>query len=127
MPNIFESTGRDALPAKTKAGSSGEAETELKKGLGKANSDTGLATQMSHRWISEALPDEKLSAEGLLFASAVSAYKKRAALDPALKRPYSRWILMVTGRQKYLHERKQGHKHEIQPPCVDLPDNVLDY
>jgi hypothetical protein len=39
--------------------------------------------------------------------------------------PYARWIIMVTGRQKHLHEAKQGHQHEIQKPLVALPDLIL--
>ena len=39
--------------------------------------------------------------------------------------PHASWLLTMTGRQKHIHEKPQGHKHEIQPPLISLPDTIL--
>lgn len=123
VPNIFESEGRDKVDSRTTIGSDAKTEEELKRGLG-ATKAKGI--QLSHRWIGESLPDELLTAAGQRLHSDVAAYKKRVLLQPDLQRPYARWILMVTGRQKHQHEKKQGHQHLIQSPLVPLPDGILE-
>jgi len=125
QPNVFQSEGRDGLQSRTRIEGTGEKEEAMKNGLGKSDPRTGLPTQMSHAWIAAKLPNEALTASGRQFLEAVRKYKRNQLLDKNAKPPYARWVLMVTGRQKHLHEPKQGHKHEIQPPLIALPDNIL--
>lgn len=126
-PNVFDSEGRDGVdPGKVRVGGDAATEDELKKGLGKENPETNLPTQMSHRWIIRTLPRENLTPAGLALAKKVSAYEKRYAAGLGATPPYSRWIIMVTGRQKALHGPAKGHRHEIQKPLITLPDNILD-
>jgi hypothetical protein len=124
-PNIFHSEGRDAInPGRVRVDGSADNEAELKKGLGKSNPETGLKNQMSHAWIAQAIQRESLTSSGMALADQIErAYRRRAA---GLKPPYARWIVMATGRQKHLHEKKQGHQHEIQQPLVMLPDGILE-
>ena len=124
-PNVFDSEGRDEVdPGKVRVGGDARTEDELKKGLGKENPKTGLPTQMSHYWIYLNLPEEKLTPTGAALAKQVKRWwtKQRPM---GIKPPYSRWIVMVTGRQKALHGRSKGHQHEIQKPLITLPDNLL--
>lgn len=122
-PNIFHSQARDEVsPGKIRIepGSDNEAKLKARPGLGQTKSK---GVQMSHRWIARSLPGEQLTTAGLALLDSVQfAYRKRFR---KLAPPYTRWVLMVTGRQKHLHELKQGHKHEIQPPLVVLPDGIL--
>lgn len=122
QPNIFHSEGRDTVdPSKTRVDGAKGAEDELKKGLGDTKTK---GVQMSHKWIADSIDDEQLTPMGRSLATAVRKYwKGRFA---GAKPPYARWIIMVTGRQKHLHEAKQGHQHEIQKPLITLPDNILE-
>lgn len=125
QPDIFKNEERDKVGSgKGKIDSTPQAEDEMRKGLGKPNADTGLYTQMSHAWIAKAMPKENLTTAGRELAKAVKRYQKQRHLG--VTPPYTRWIIMVTGRQKHLHENRQGHKHEIQQPLITLPDNILD-
>jgi hypothetical protein len=121
-PDIFTSEGRDGVTGRARPGHDAQSEAELKRGLGDTKSK---GVQMSHRWIRLSLPNESLTPAGQALVVAVKAYRKRLTLGEAITVPYSRWILMVTGRQDYLHQAKQGHKHEIQTPLIPLPDSVL--
>ncbi len=94
--------------------------------MGKANPETGLPTQMSHEWILQSLPREALTPAGRLLADKVRRWQIiELRRDRHAPPPYARWIVMVTGRQKHLHETKQGHQHEIQKPLIALPDLIL--
>ena len=94
--------------------------------MGKANAETGLPTQMSHAWVQRALPHEALTPAGKLLADKVRRWQLiERRRNPHAPAPYARWIIMVTGRQKHLHEATQGHQHEIQKPLVALPDLIL--
>lgn len=123
VPNIFESEGRDGVsPKKAKVDGTSEAESRLKgkPGLGETKTK---GVQMSHRWIRESIAEERLTDAGRTLARTIERnFRRQAAVGTE---PYARWILMVTGRQKHLHERPQGHKHETQPPLIALPDNLL--
>jgi hypothetical protein len=124
QPNIFESDGRDGVdPGRVRVEGTQGTEDELKKGVGNTESK---GVQMSHRWIARSIESERLTPAGQLLARQLRSAEKRMAATMDASWPYSRWIIMVTGRQKHLHEAKQGHKHEIQPPLVTLPDNVLE-
>jgi len=124
-PNVFNSEGRDGVdPSKVRVGGGQGAEDVLKKGLGKENPKTGLPTQMSHRWIIRNLPREDLTPAGLKLARKVKRWVMQD--DGSTPPPYSRWIIMVTGRQKALHGPSKGHRHQIQKPLITLPDNILD-
>lgn len=124
VPNIFENDKRDNVdPKKTKVEPGNEGELKGKPGQSGLKETKTKGMQMSHMWIARNLPGEQLTAAGLeLLDSVQAAYRKRIR---RFAPPYSRWILMVTGRQKHLHERGQGHRHEIQPPLVILPEGVL--
>ena len=124
VPNIFKNDKRDGVePNKTKVDPEREGELMGKPGQSGLKETKTKGMQMSHKWIARNLPDEQLTAAGLeLLDSVQAAYRKRIR---KFTPPYSRWILMVTGRQKHLHERGQGHQHEIQPPLVILPEAVL--
>lgn len=124
QPDIFKSDGRDGVdPGRVRVGGGPQNEEALKKGLGKPNPETGLNTQMSHAWIQDAIQRENLTPAGRDLQKLTAKYWK--ARFAGAKPPYARWIVMVTGRQKHLHEKKQGHKHEIQKPLITLPDNIL--
>jgi len=125
QPNVFHSAGRDGLQSKTRVDGTSENEEAMKKGLGKPNPNTGLMTQMSHEWIANAIHSEDLTKAGRELAQLIRSYRKRYALGTDSSPPYARWIIMVTGRQKHLHETRQGHQHVIQPPLIALPDNIL--
>lgn len=125
-PNVFHSEGRDGVTPRTGVEGTAETETEIKKGVGKANPETGLPTQMSHEWILQSLPREALTPAGRLLADKVRRWQIiELRRDRHAPPPYARWIVMVTGRQKHLHETKQGHQHEIQKPLIALPDLIL--
>ncbi|MFT3721562.1 hypothetical protein [Pseudorhodoferax sp.] len=126
-PNIFHSEGRDSVsPGRVRVDGSGENVEELKKGLGKPNPETGLKTQMSHAWIVGTLARESLTISGReLLNKANRWFWVDRMRNPLAPPPYSRWIVMVTGRQKHRHEKSQGHRHEIQQPIIILPDGVL--
>ena len=124
-PNVFHSEGRDGVTPRTGVEGSAQGEAEMRKGLGRANSETGLKTQMSHAWIQQAIEREALTASGRDLAKSVKRTWKYVATGQDFSWPYARWIVMVTGRQKHLHDEKQGHKHEIQRPLLSLPDRVL--
>ncbi|NRF69455.1 hypothetical protein HLB44_20855 [Aquincola sp. S2] len=121
-PNIFDSKERDSVTSRAKIDGSAEAEAELKKGLGDTKTK---GVQMSHLWIYKSLPDERMTPQGQELNRHVKRYWKTLLMDETSTPPYARWITMVTGRQKALHERKQGHQHQIQPPLIPLPDGVL--
>jgi hypothetical protein len=121
QPNIFHSEGRDDLDRRAKVDGTKENEEAIKRGVGKANPQTGLPTQMSHAWIALNIGKEDLTATGKELAKMILQFKKKRLKQP----PYARWIIMVTGRQKHLHEKAQGHQHEIQKPLIILPDNIL--
>ena len=123
-PNIFHNEDRDGpANARTKVGAQGNEEAALRKGLGKPNPATSLATQMSHLWIYDRLKDEKLTATGEQLESLVESYMltRRRGTKP----PYQRWVTLVTGRQLHKHQRTRGSTHEIQV-TLDLPDNILE-
>jgi hypothetical protein len=122
VPNIFESEGRDGVTAKTRTDGTPQTESELKKGLGDTKTK---GVQMSHRWIMQSIPKENLTVAGGSLAKEIRLYEKKYASGLDVKPPYARWIVMITGRQKHLHEKKQRHKHEIQSPLITLPDNIL--
>lgn len=125
-PNVFHSEGRDGVTPRAGVEGTAETETEIKKGVGKANPETGLPTQMSHAWVQRALPHEALTPAGKLLADKVRRWQLiERRRNPHAPAPCARWIIMVTGRQKHLHEAKQGHQHEIQKPLVALPDLIL--
>ncbi len=126
QPNIFESEARDGVESRTKVDATAESEAQLKRGLGKENPETGLKTQMSHAWIQEAIERENLTAAGNELRKLISRYEKQMAVGKEIKPRYARWIVMVTRRQKHLHEKKQGHRHEIQKPLILLPDSILE-
>ena len=80
---------------------------------------------MSHAWIQAKLPAVSLTMAGRKLLEETQRFKRRQLLDRSAAPPYTRWITMVTGRQKHLHDEKSGHKHEIQAPLITLPDNIL--
>ena len=95
-------------------------EGELKKGLGNTKSK---GVQMSHRWIIDSIEDENLTPAGLTLQRKIQKFERTIALNPKASPPYTRWVIMVTGRQKHLHDTAK--KHEIQNPVVTIPDNIL--
>ena len=133
-PNAFGNEQRDTSPAKkaelqtdeglTKGGR--DEHGKRQQGLNSANEQTGLATQMSHAWISAKvakdstlMPNEAKELRELVRAHA------RGRIEAV---PYRRWIVMVTGRQKHLHETSKKtppHAHRIQTPVVVIPDQLL--
>jgi hypothetical protein len=125
QPDIFKSEGRDDVPQRTRVEGGKANEDELKKGLNKANPETGLPTQMSHKWVVICMKKENLTSHGLALSRKVERWWKYDRYEAEnAPPPYARWICMVTGRQKSLHEKKNGHKHDIQTR-ISLPDNIL--
>lgn len=123
VPNIFDSKGRDRLPKRSGLESGTSTEDGLKRGLGMTGSK---GVQLSHRWIRESMSGESLTPRGQAVKDSIERWHRvERRRNPLAPPPYARWLIMVTGRQKYLHERKQGHRHEIQPPLLPLPDSVL--
>ncbi|QUP56262.1 hypothetical protein GO998_21415 (plasmid) [Ralstonia syzygii] len=120
QPNIFHSEGRDAVGSVKVPVNQQGGEAELKKGLGKTN-DKGV--QMSHKWIARSILQENLTPAGLELQRKVKAYTRTRALKSDAIPPYTRWVIMVTGRQKHLHSTEQ--RHEIQNPVITIPDNIL--
>ncbi|NKA33304.1 hypothetical protein ACQVRY_13930 [Ralstonia pseudosolanacearum] len=120
QPNIFHSEGRDAVgPAKVPANQNG-GEGELKKGLGDTN-DKGV--QMSHKWIFRSISQENLTPAGLTLRKKIESFRRQQLLNPSVTPPYTRWVIMVTGRQKHLHDTAK--QHEIQNPVITIPDSIL--
>jgi len=123
VPNIFESEGRDGVTAKTRTDGSQQTAAGLNRGLGDTKTK---GVQMSHKWIMQSIERETLTAAGSSLAQKISRWNRiERRRNKNAEPPYARWIVMITGRQKYLHEKKQGHRHEIQPPLITLPDSVL--
>lgn len=120
VPNIFDSEGRDSMGKNKVPANQDGGEHELKKGLGNTKSK---GVQMSHRWIIESIPDENLTPAGLALQVKVEKYSRQLLLKSDATPPYTRWVIMVTGRQKSLHDTHK--RHEIQNPVITIPDNIL--
>lgn len=78
---------------------------------------------MSHQWIVDSIEEENLTPAGLVLIKQVRKFFRAYTMNPKATPPYTRWVIMVTGRQKNLHEQNQ--MHEIQNPVVTIPDNIL--
>ena len=122
QPDIFKSEGRDGLDQRAKVEGTKENEAAIKRGVGKTKTK---GVQMSHKWITRSIGKENLTAAGKELARMIERWLIKRTADKTLNPPYARWIIMVTGRQKHLHESK-GHQHEIQKPLIILPDNILE-
>jgi hypothetical protein len=121
-PNIFHSEGRDTHANKRHSvGANSADEHSVRQGVARPNEETGLATQMSHRWIRECINKERsLTQAGTPLTTLVRDYK-----DGEIPCPYQRWISLVTGRQLHKHQKSKGAVHEVQT-ILTLPDNILD-
>jgi hypothetical protein len=125
-PNIFHNEGRDAHANQSVAiGGTKNDEKAVKRGVNKPGVDkegkpTGLATQMSHKWIAQALNSEQLTSDGRRIKTLVERF--RLIGDDC---PYQRWISLVTGRQLHKHQKSKGSHHEVQI-VLHLPDNILE-
>lgn len=120
QPNIFHSEGRDAVSSAKAPVNQDDGESELKKGLGNTKTK---GVQMSHQWIVDSIEEENLTPAGLVLIKQVRKFFRAYTMNPKATPPYTRWVIMVTGRQKNLHEQNQ--MHEIQNPVVTIPDNIL--
>ena len=79
---------------------------------------------MSHLWICLSLPTEEFRSESdktELLRLAKDFEKNDYQGTP----PWDRWVCLVTAKQKAVHERKRGHKHQIQIPIVVIPFDTL--
>lgn len=133
-PNAFGNEQRDGAPAKKAELQSDQGLTKggrdeygkRQQGLNNANERTGLATQMSHDWIARNVSiDATLSPDETRTLRKLVTDYNNARIDVV---PYRRWILMVTGRQRHLHETSKKtppHSHKIQMPIVLIPDELL--
>lgn len=125
-PNIFHNEGRDAHANQSVAiGETKEDEDAVKRGVNKPGVDkdgkpTGLATQMSHKWIARSLQSEQLTGSGRRIKPLVEQFQ--LGFEDC---PYQRWISLVTGRQLHKHQQSKGANHEVQL-VLHLPDNILD-
>lgn len=119
-PNIFHSEGRDAVGSTKAPVNKDGGEGELKKGLG---STENKGVQMSHKWIVRSIPKENLTPAGLALRKKIELFRRQQLLNPSVTPPYTRWVIMVTGRQKHLHETAK--QHEIQNPVITIPDSIL--
>jgi len=125
-PNIFHSEGRDEHANKSiQVGTSKADEDVVRRGVNKPGVDkhgapTGLATQMSHKWIARALASEQLTPEGRRARTLVERF-----INVGDDCPYQRWISLVTGRQLHKHQKSKGSHHEVQL-VLHLPDNILE-
>jgi hypothetical protein len=99
-------------------------ENAVRRGVNPANEKTGLATQMSHRWIFQALDDENLTAEGDRLSVEILRVRRSRARGTPSEYPYNRWITLVTGRQLHKHQKSRGSVHETQT-TLTLPNNIL--
>ena len=122
-PNTFDSKGRDDLTTK-RVRVSASKEDQVRGGVNRPNPETNLATQMSHKWIADKVPEEKLILAGDSLKQLIKKYRKMRDIDPHTPAPYQRWISLVTGRQLEKHRKAKGARHEIQI-MLDLPDNIL--
>ncbi|MEO7497259.1 MAG: hypothetical protein ABIT83_17310 [Massilia sp.] len=120
-PNIFQNEGRDAhTDTHVQAGSSPADEQAVRRGVNKPDDKTGLATQMSHKWIRECITNENsLTPSGTPMQRLVVDF-----YEGDIACPYQRWIALVTGRQLHKHQKSKGALHEIQT-VLHLPDNIL--
>lgn len=134
-PNAFGNDARDTAPAKKVEITTDQGLTKggideygrRQQGLNRANDATGLPTQMSHHWIARNLETDStlVAAEARGLRQAVREFARGRMPAP----PYQRWVFMVTGRQKSIHESsktKPPHRHEIQRPIVVIPDALLE-
>jgi hypothetical protein len=125
QPNIFHSEGRDQIAnRRTTVGASSADENAVRRGVNPANQKTGLATQMSHRWISDALKSENLTVEGEKLSAEIRRVRRQRAHNTSVSYPYNRWITLVTGRQLHKHQKSRGSIHETQTTLA-LPNNIL--
>ncbi|WP_197539747.1 hypothetical protein [Ralstonia solanacearum] len=120
QPNIFHSEGRDAVGSVKVPVNQQGGEVELKKGLGNTKSK---GVQMSHRWIIDSIEAENLTPSGLALRKKIDLFRRQQLLNPGVPPPYTRWVIMVTGRQKHLHDTAK--QHEIQNPVITIPDRIL--
>lgn len=114
----------DANPDDLKAKRTGR---KVEQGLSETKTK---GTQMSHAWIIKNImnTEEKgiLQNKKVELNIAINRFTKAKMINPEAPAPYSRWIIMATGKQKTRHEVRHGHHHEIHLPLVDLPNNILD-
>ena len=80
--------------------------------------------QMSHLWICLSLPTEEFRSESdkTELLNLAEAFKEN---DYQGTPPWDRWVCLVTAKQKAVHERKRGHKHQIQIPIIVIPFDTL--
>jgi hypothetical protein len=123
QPNIFHSEGRDQVANRRVTVGDSDADA-VRRGVNPANKRTGLATQMSHRWIFQALDDEDLTFEGEKLSVEILKVRRSRARGNPSDYPYNRWITLVTGRQRHKHQRPRGSVHETQT-TLPLPNNIL--
>lgn len=125
-PNIFDNKGRDAYANQSVQIGDGDDDAKAvrqgvnKPGVGKDGKPTGLATQMSHKWIAKSLETEELTSDGLKLRKLVKQYR-----SGIIDCPYQRWISLVTGRQMRKHQQSKGSLHEVQL-VLHLPDTILE-
>lgn len=126
QPNIFHSASRDQhANQRITVGSGADEAAALRRGLNPPNNETNLATQMSHRWIQQALRRESLTAEGQRSNDLIVQSEVDGVMGGTTNYPYQRWISLVTGRQLHKHQNSKGSIHETQT-IVNLPNNILE-
>ena len=80
--------------------------------------------QMSHLWICVSLRTETFRSESDKTELLISA-KDFEDTGYQGTPPWDRWICLVTAKQKAVHDRKRGHKHQIQIPIIVIPFDIL--
>ena len=78
--------------------------------------------QMSHMWIRMSI-DADSSIVEVHKSQLIQEIKARNRRGGSF--PYNREVFMVTGKQYEMHDRSKGGRHEVQPPVILIPDNVL--
>lgn len=130
QPNTFQNADRDALAGKrVPIGGTEQDDQNVRRGVNPPGKDkngnpTGLATQMSHKWIFSKIKTEDLTAAGQELKSKLRRLRMSTGEDDSVSYPYNRWISLVTGRQLEKHRKSSGANHEVQI-VIDLPENIL--
>lgn len=125
-PNIFHNESRDQQANKrVSIGSSASEQTAVRRGVNPPNTKTNLPTQMSHRWIQQALQREQLTVQGQQLEGLIIEREAAGVFSNDTTYPYQRWISLVTGRQLHKHKSSKGNVHETQI-ILDLPNNILE-
>jgi hypothetical protein len=79
--------------------------------------------QMSHLWVRASIDADSTILGG--HKQNLQRQIELARRTGSVPTAYHREVFMVTGKQYEQHDRTKGREHHIQPPVIQIPDNIL--